>query len=119
MSDLIVKEPLASQLRQQAEAQGMTPEEFLEAAMRRARFEANRRAIEDESAWWRGAAPSLRAQYAGEFVAVHNHSVVDHDPDEEVLRKRIRDRFGYIPILLTPAEGQREYRIVSTRLTRI
>jgi len=44
--------------------------------------------------------------------------VVDHDHDEESLRKRIRAKYGKTAVLLTPAEGRRELRIVSTRLSR-
>ena len=55
----------------------------------------------------------------GEYVAIHNREVVDHDSDEGLLRKRIRTAYGKTPILLTPADGKREYRITSTRLTRL
>jgi hypothetical protein len=43
---------------------------------------------------------------------------VDHDPDEGVLRHRIRARFGKLAVLISPSEGRREWRMVSTRLTR-
>lgn len=118
MSDIVLGEPLASQIRREAEAQGMAVEQLIEAALRRYRFAAQQAKINAEALWWRTASPDLRAQYAGEFVAVHNQQVVDHDRDEERLRKRIRARYGKTAVLLTPAEERRELRIVSTRLSR-
>lgn len=118
MSDIVLGEPLASQIRQEAEAQGIAVEQLIEAALRRYRFEAQRAKINAEALWWRTAPPDMQAQYAGEFVAVHNQQVVDHDRDEESLRKRVRARYGKTAILLTPVEGRRELRIVSTRLSR-
>jgi hypothetical protein len=118
MGELIVSEPLASQIRREAEAQGTTVEALLETALRHARFEAQRRKIQAESAWWRSLPAEARARYAGQFVAVHNQAVIDYDRDEETLRKRIRAKYAKTPILLTPAERRREYRIVSTHLAR-
>jgi len=118
MSDIVLGEPLASQIRREAEAQGIPVEKLIEAALRRYRFEAQRAKINAEALWWRTAPADTQAQYAGEFVAVHNQQVVDHDRDEESLRQRIRARYGKTAILLTPAEGRRELRIVSTRLSR-
>jgi len=118
MTDIVLGEPLASQIRREAEAQGIAVEQLIEAALRRYRFEAQRAKINAEALWWRTAPPETQAQYAGEFVAIHNQQVVDHDRDEESLRKRIRAKYGKTAILLTPAEGRREFRIVSTRLSR-
>ena len=79
-------------------------------------FQAQRKKIDAEAEWWRAVSPETRAGYAGEFVAIHDRQVVDHDRDEDTLRKRIRAKFGKTAVLLAPAEGQRELRIVSTRL---
>jgi hypothetical protein len=116
MSELVVREPLASTIRQEAEAEGIGVESLHDAALRHYRFEAQRKKINGESEWWRAALPQVRAQYAGEYVAVHNRQVIDHDPDEETLRRRVRAKYGKTAVLLTPAEGRRTLRIVSTRL---
>jgi hypothetical protein len=118
MSEIVVREPLASQIRQEAEAEGVGVESLLDAALRHYRFEAQRKKINVEAEWWRTRPAKARAHYAGEFVAIHDKQVVDHDPDEESLRKRVRARYGKTAILITPAEGQRELRLVSTRLTQ-
>ncbi len=114
MSEIIVHEPLASQIRQEAEQAGVDAEHLIATAVRHYRFQAQRRKIEAEAEWWRGVPAEMRTRYVGEFVAVHDKAVLDHDRDEEVLRRRIRKRYGKTPILITPAEGRREFRIVST-----
>ena len=118
MSEIVLGEPLASQIRREAETQGLAVEELIEAALRHYRFQAQRAKINAEAQWWRAAPSETRARYAGEFVAIHDRQVVDHDHDEESLRKRIRAKYGKTAVLLTPAEGRRELRIVSTRLSR-
>jgi 2-polyprenyl-3-methyl-5-hydroxy-6-metoxy-1,4-benzoquinol methylase len=116
MSELILQEPLASQVRREAEAQGVDIESYLKSALRLYRFHAQKAKLSVEVEWWRARSEEERKRFAGEFVAVHNQEVVDHDADEQALLKRIRLAFGKAPILVTPAEGQRIYRIVSTRL---
>ncbi|HLF28094.1 MAG TPA: DUF5678 domain-containing protein [Anaerolineae bacterium] len=113
-----MSEPLASQIRQEAEAQGVEVEKLIEAALRQYRFQSQREKISTESEWWRSVPSETRARYTGEYVAVHNQQVVDHDRDEETLRKRIRASYGKVAVLIAPAEGRRTLRIVSTRLPR-
>ena len=42
----------------------------------------------------------LVSNYFGEYVAIHNRRSVDHDSDLGALRKRIRDKYGKMAILL-------------------
>ena len=42
----------------------------------------------------------LLLRYQGEYVAVHNGEVVDHDTDLCVLNRRIRTRYGRTAVLL-------------------
>ncbi len=118
MSEIILGEPLASQIREAAETQGIAVEHLIEAAFRQYRFQAQRAKLDLEAQWWREAAAEKRAGYAGEYIAIHNRQVVDHDPDEETLRQRIRTRYGKTAVLITPSDGPREWRSLSTWLTR-
>ena len=115
MSELVVHEPLASTIRQEAEAEGIGVERLLDAALRHYRFEAQRKKIVGEAEWWRALPAETRAPFAGEYVAIHSKQVVDHDRDEESLRKRVRAKYGKTAVLVTPAEGPRELRLVGTR----
>jgi len=117
MTEIKLSDPLASQLRQDAESYGLAVEQLIETAVRHYRFLAQREKINAESAWWEALAPEKRARYMGEYVAVHHHEVVDHDQNEEALRKRIRAKYGKIAVLIAPSQGRRELRIVNTHLT--
>jgi hypothetical protein len=56
-----------------------------------------------EQAAWYARSPDERAHYRGQFVAVRNGQVVDHDPDRRALYLRVRARFGHTPVLIIPA----------------
>ena len=71
---------------------------------------------EGEAFWAMQA--DLVAQYPGEFVAVHQGQVVDHDPDVVRLEQRVAERWGEVAILIAPVtdEAQRDLSSVSFRL---
>jgi hypothetical protein len=118
MTEIVLGEPLASHIRETAEAEGVPVENLIEAALRHYSFQSQRAKLDAEARWWRAVSSDSRAPYAGEYVAVHHQAVVDHDPDEAVLRRRIRARFGKVAVLISPEEGRREWRVGSTRLAR-
>jgi len=115
MTTLQISDELAQEIWQEAETRGLPVEDFLKAAVRRERTLADRRKIEQEQAWWLGQPLKERAKYDGQFVAIHNQSLVDHDEDEEALQRRIRAKYGRTAVLLMPADGPREIHIFSPR----
>lgn len=118
MTDLHVPPDLAKEIRREAEAEGVTAERLLADAWRHYRTVAQRKKIQAEMEWWQNLPPEARSRHAGEYVAVHNQQVVDHDLDRARLHKRIRERYGHTAVLIIPAEGPREIRILSPRLER-
>ncbi len=118
MTEIVLSEPLASHIREAAEAQGIAVENLIADALRQYSFQAQRVKLEAEARWWRSVSPDERAHYTGEYVAVHHQDVVDHDRDDDVLRRRVRARYGRLAVWIAPAEGRREWRMVSTRLAR-
>jgi len=72
--------------------------------------------LEREQAWWSALPLHEREAYEGEFVAIHNQELVDHDKDKAALHHRIRARYGDTAILIMPAEGPRTIRIYSPKL---
>jgi hypothetical protein len=114
----MIHPPLADEIREQAQSQGLAIEEFLQATIRRERSLADQRKIEREQAWWLGLPLSERAKYEGEYVAVHSRQLVDHDRDSGALHQRIGSQYGRTAVLIMPAEGPRELRFVSVRLER-
>jgi hypothetical protein len=71
-----------------------------------------------EQAAWSAKPPEERKPYRGEFVAVREGQVVDHDADQRTLYLRVRARFGHTPVLIVPAEWTElpVYTIHSPRL---
>lgn len=116
MTSLEISNDLAALITSEAALRGISIEEFLQRILLREQTLAQRRKIEDEQEWWLGLPLSARAQYEGEFIAVHRHQVVDHDRDEAALAARVRARYAGIPVLIMPAEGPREIRIFSPRM---
>lgn len=118
MTDLHMPTDLAEEIRREAEAEGVTAEALLADAWRHYRTAAQRKKIQAEMEWWQNLPDNQRAQYAGEYIAVHGRQVVDHDADRVRLHQRIRERYGHTAVLIIPADGPREIRILSPRLER-
>ncbi|PKO22017.1 MAG: hypothetical protein CVU38_11635 [Chloroflexi bacterium HGW-Chloroflexi-1] len=79
-----------------------------------------RAGIHIEAKAWRAMPATVRRRYGSEFVAVHNGQVVDHDPDRLVLYRRVHERVGNVPVLITPADAPspREFWILSPHFER-
>lgn len=118
MTHLPVSDELIEEIRLEAEAEGVTIEAVLLAAWRHYRTLAQQKKVEAELEWWKRQAAEVQVPYAGEHVAVHHQAVVDHDPDPVALHERVRQRFGKEAVLLIPAEGPRDIRLVSFRAER-
>ena len=61
-----------------------------------------RRQMLQEEAAFEAMLTALLAQYAGEFVAIHQQQVVDHDPDELTLFDRICRDYPDEVVLIRP-----------------
>ena len=118
MGKLIVEEPLASQIVKEAKNQDLTVDEFLKQAVYEIRSRARRKKINAETNWWESVNKATRKKYEGEFVAIHEQQVIDHDADEDILRDRIRKTYGNTPVPIMPWTGMREIRVVSFRMER-
>jgi hypothetical protein len=118
MVALNVSTELADTIQTEATTRGLTVEEYLRSAIKRERSLAARKKIEREQAWWFTLPENKRAKYKGEYVAIHDLAVVDHDKNESILYKRVREQYGKTSVLVIPAEGVREIKIYSPRLAR-
>ena len=77
--------------------------------------------ISSEAARFRSQHSELCAKYSGQYIAMRDGKVIDHDGDLSSLHQRVRARFGNAPVLITPvtAEPVQEFRIRRPRLERI
>lgn len=100
MSAFTLGVALETKLAQLARAFGEAPEKIVEEAVAEHLDELNQRKLDLEIAAWEQRFPELRAQYANQFVALHQGEVVDADSEFEPLFLRVQERFGELAILI-------------------
>ena len=111
---LQISEELAGVIQKEAQTRGKTVEDFLKSTIQRERTLGE----QQEQEWWSSLPLTERAKYDGEFIAVHNRKLIDHDQNEIKLYGRVRKKYGKTPILIMRAEGPREVRIYSPRIVQ-
>ena len=135
--ELSLNSSLYSALEQEAQQRNQSVEEIVEAAVtsflaastspelakqliQTTTGAARRAKIHAEAEAWQKAPAAERSRYGGQFVAVHQGQVIDHDPDRLQLYRRVRRQLGDTPVLITPADKPhpREFRILSPHLDR-
>ena len=100
-----LREPtLVWQVERLADRITQPAEHVLELAVQRYFDVMEQEAIHDETEAFWAMHEQLRGQYAGQYIAVYQGAVVDHDGDVSRLEQRIRERFGLLPVLIAPVE---------------
>jgi hypothetical protein len=75
--------------------------------------------LEQEMTWYRTHRARLLRQYEGEFVAIADARVVDHDSDFEALARRVFARISDRPVFMPRVEAEdRVARMRSPRRAR-
>lgn len=108
MSTITLQPPLMEELEQVATEQAMNPAELLETAVRTYLRQLEREKIKAEAEAFRSLHPKLVQKYLGQYVAIHNGKVVDHDEGFQPLHGRIRRQFGRQAVLLRRVETEPE-----------
>lgn len=73
--------------------------------------------IDADLAWYREQRERLAHRYGGEYLAVVDREIVDHDPEFAPLARRVRQRYGDRPVLMPRCiAGGRVVRLPSPRL---
>ena len=109
---LVIEPQLFSRVEQAADEHKIGMDRILTDALRRYLWELDRRKISEESQVYQQRHAELKAQYLGQYIAMHNGQVVDHDMDVTVLRQRVRQRFGRRPVMVTLVEEVAERPII-------
>lgn len=68
--------------------------------------------IEREQAAYEAQHSRLLETYAGQYIAMWQGQVVDHDADRTALGRRVRARYGDEPILITPVHREARQTMV-------
>ena len=111
---------LAESLKQVSAQEGVSVDAAIQELARKYIREARDKIINREFEHYVAKHADLKAKYLGQHVAIHNGEVVDHGDDAMALVRRVRQRFGQTPILVTQVEEKPipEFIIRSPRLVR-
>lgn len=112
MPTVAVELELYRRIEEAALEQEASISEVLAEAVQRYLWELDRRKISEESKIYCQRHAELKAQYLGQYIAMHNGQVVDHDTDFQTLRQRIRQRFERTPVMMTLVEDVAERPLV-------
>lgn len=120
MKTLVLQEQkLVEELEQVAAQQNTSAETLLNTAVSQFLYNKALRKMQTENQAFERMHNQLVTQYLGQYVAIHNCELIDHDTDLVVLRRRIRQRFGRMAILLRQVTPERELRELILRSPRL
>lgn len=108
---------LVHEVQQVATHEGKEVEKVVEEAVRHHLAHYRQKRILAETEAWYRLPVETRQQYHGQFVAVYNGEIVDHDPDRSQLYFRVRNRYDRQPVLIIEGGDQPMpvYRVRSPR----
>jgi len=111
---------LVDSLREAAQQQGASVQEVLTEIVQKYLREVRRENLRVEFEHYTSMHAELKVSYFGQHVTIYEGRLVDHDSDASALVRRIRQRFGRAPVLITQVEDEPvpEYVIRSPRLVR-
>ncbi|MBU0511024.1 MAG: hypothetical protein KKD28_13400 [Chloroflexi bacterium] len=103
---------MVERIEQAAAKQGITSDEMLTTAVNELLDKVARQKIRAESQAFKEMYMDLTTNYMGQYVAVHNGKVIDHDEDGRTLYLRIREQYGNIAILIRQVTDKTERKLV-------
>ncbi len=120
MVTISLKPDLAEQIKYLAGKSQVSPEVFVDQALRIYIAQFRYEKIRAETEAFNQQREKLLAKYPGQYVAIHNGQVIDHDPDLRTLHLRVFERLAYTPVLLKRVTNkpERELMFRSPRFER-
>ncbi len=108
LAQLDINAETANSLRQVAHQLGVDASDLAEKAIRRYLRQEAEKKIAREAAAYRAQHPQLLAQYADQYIAMHQGQVIDTDTDQMALFLRIRKAYPHIGILIQQVKEEPE-----------
>mgnify|MGYP001277097565 CR=1 FL=1 len=118
MSTLTISDTTSRQLAQVATTQAITADILAEKAIRQFLRVESERILEREQESFRAMHSQLLQEFPGDFVAIRQGKLLDHDADQLALYLRIDEQYPDEIILITQVHPEIEetYRIQSPRV---
>lgn len=104
MPTMTIQSELYRRVKQTATAQAMTPEALLEEALQQYFWDMDRQKIKLEARTYRQHHAAIKEKFLGQYVALHQGQVVDHDEEFMALYGRVRQTFGPVAVMITQVE---------------
>lgn len=101
-----LRDSLADQLKNEAARLHTSIETLANDWLEEQLWETKRVAINEEAERFRTKHSELFAQYNGQYIAMRDGVVLDHDSDLVTLNQRIRAQYGDEPILIAPVNSE-------------
>ena len=111
MPTVAVEAELYQRVEQVASAQKAHPDDIFAEAVRRYLWQLDRRKISEESQTYRQRHTELCRLYFGQFIAMRDGQVVDHDVDFAALRERTWQRYGEAPVMIRLVETEIDHPV--------
>jgi len=104
MQTLTVESELYKRVEEAAQEQDASVDDLLTQALRYYLWDLECRKVSEETQRYHQHYQGLKEKYLGQYIAMRNGQVVDHDQDFITLRKRVPKRFGRTPVMITLVE---------------
>jgi glutamyl-tRNA reductase len=97
----MLEEELYERMKEAAQSQQSDPDALLAEAVRRYLWELRRQQISEETTHYRAQHETLQERFLGQYIAMVEGEVIDHDADFLSLRRRVYEQYGNRPVLMT------------------
>jgi len=118
--NVLIPDQVLAELMPVLEQEGKEISDLVTEALRHYLWEAKERKIEREMEAYRAMHGELKQRFLGQYVAIHNGELVDHDADRHALSSRVRREYSNAAVLIIPVEDEpeREFLMLSPRFER-
>lgn len=100
MFTITLDRDIADKVSRLAETTNETPDMLVDKALRVYLDEIEREQLRAERRAFDSQKEELLVKYRGDYVAVHEGNVIDHDPNLRALHLRVFAKLGHTPVLL-------------------
>lgn len=120
MTTITLTPDLMKQIENLSGKEPADPQKFVAKAVQAYLNQMRREKIQGETEAFSAQYARLKEAYLGEYVAMHQGEVIDHDPDLRTLHLRVFERLGHTAVLLKQVTEapERELNFRSPRLER-
>lgn len=120
LETIVLQPDVAEQIAYLATEKASAVDDLVDQALRAYLRQYQQEKIHAETDAFQAQKTALLTHYAGEYIAMHQGNVIDHDPDLRTLHLRVFAQVRHTPVLLkqVTSEGERELVFRSPRFER-